>query len=263
MKMAANLQGRRTCDFLWDEQGGLCPVCHQTITTADGVAQPPHRVATQGGSDTMRTACCCIRPATGKSTAKVEVVKPRPAEGRLKGLSRMTGNCPVRFLGEEGRQHPSPTRRSAPAWGMRGALAIPAMRPICSSLQRQTLTPSSIAALSMDHQALLNEGLRPRDLTLPFCQQSQIVEAMRRQFGDCPTLCLSPSPVRRAKRPSYSHIRHGQSSRDLWLCSPRLPDPLIDEIGRYFLRTASVPRLFSPRREAITPRHMSIPAMPR
>ena len=30
---------------LWKEQDGICPVCHQKITTADGMAQPSYPVA--------------------------------------------------------------------------------------------------------------------------------------------------------------------------------------------------------------------------
>jgi RNA-directed DNA polymerase len=36
VKMAAHLQGRRALNFLWRQQGGICPVCQQPITRLTG-----------------------------------------------------------------------------------------------------------------------------------------------------------------------------------------------------------------------------------
>ena len=36
VKMAGTLAGRWTLRLLWKEQGGICPVCNQKITTVTG-----------------------------------------------------------------------------------------------------------------------------------------------------------------------------------------------------------------------------------
>jgi RNA-directed DNA polymerase len=51
VKMTHDLQGRRQLLYLWKQQDGLCPICHQKITTLTGWHNH-HRVwRTYGGSD--------------------------------------------------------------------------------------------------------------------------------------------------------------------------------------------------------------------
>jgi RNA-directed DNA polymerase len=52
VKMTHNLTGRRQLLYLWKQQDGLCPICHQKITRLTG-GHNHHRIwRTHGGSDT-------------------------------------------------------------------------------------------------------------------------------------------------------------------------------------------------------------------
>lgn len=52
VKMAHQLKGRRQLLHLWQQQDGLCPVCHQKITRLTGWHNHPIVWRTHGGSDT-------------------------------------------------------------------------------------------------------------------------------------------------------------------------------------------------------------------
>ena len=51
VKMADNLKGRRQLLYLWQQQEGICPVCHQKITTLTGWHSHHIVRRTDGGSD--------------------------------------------------------------------------------------------------------------------------------------------------------------------------------------------------------------------
>ena len=55
MKMAGTLVGRWTLRLLWKEQGGICPVCNQKITTVTGWHNHHIVWRTHGGKDTLGT----------------------------------------------------------------------------------------------------------------------------------------------------------------------------------------------------------------
>jgi RNA-directed DNA polymerase len=50
--MAHQLRGRRQLLYLWQQQDGLCPVCHQNITRLTGWHNHHIVWRTYGGSDT-------------------------------------------------------------------------------------------------------------------------------------------------------------------------------------------------------------------
>jgi RNA-directed DNA polymerase len=82
VKMAANRQGRRTLNFLWRQQGGLCPVCQQPITQLTGWHNHHLVMRSHGGGDHVSNRVLlhptCHRQA---HSLGLEVVKPRPATG--------------------------------------------------------------------------------------------------------------------------------------------------------------------------------------
>jgi RNA-directed DNA polymerase len=49
--MADNLKGRRQLLYLWQQQDGICPVCHYKITTLTGWHSHHIVWRTEGGRD--------------------------------------------------------------------------------------------------------------------------------------------------------------------------------------------------------------------
>lgn len=82
LKMAAHLQGRRQLLYLWQEQNGLCPVCHQKITHLTGWHNHHIVWRTKGGSDKAENRVL-LHPNCHRQvhSQKLEVVKPRPSPG--------------------------------------------------------------------------------------------------------------------------------------------------------------------------------------
>ena len=82
LKMAATLRGRRTLNYLWREQGGLCPICDQPITRLTGWHQHHLVWRSQGGSEGMENRVLlhpqCHRQAHARGFS---VSKPRPSRG--------------------------------------------------------------------------------------------------------------------------------------------------------------------------------------
>lgn len=82
VKMAAHLQGRRTLNFLWRQQGGICPVCQQPITRLTGWHN--HHIVWRslgGGHQTANRVLLhptCHRQAHSQG---LSVEKPRLATG--------------------------------------------------------------------------------------------------------------------------------------------------------------------------------------
>ena len=70
VKMAGTLVGRWTLRLLWKEQGGICPVGNQKITTVTGGTTTISCGEPMGARIRSRTACWCIRTAINRSTAK-------------------------------------------------------------------------------------------------------------------------------------------------------------------------------------------------
>jgi RNA-directed DNA polymerase len=83
--MATKLKGRRWLLHLWQEQDGLCPVCHQKITTITGWQSHHILWRSKGGPDTaenrvlLHPTCHQQIHSQGKT-----VEKPRPAKGERK-----------------------------------------------------------------------------------------------------------------------------------------------------------------------------------
>jgi len=80
--MARTLVGRRKLLHLWNEQGGLCPVCNQRITTLTGWHNHHIVWRSHGGSDGAENRVL-LHPTchTRVHGLGVSVVKPRPATG--------------------------------------------------------------------------------------------------------------------------------------------------------------------------------------
>ena len=82
IKMANTLLGRRKLLFLWKQQNGLCPVCHQKITKVTGWNRHHLIWKSKGGKEDADN-CVLLHPNCHQQvhSRKVEVVKPRPARG--------------------------------------------------------------------------------------------------------------------------------------------------------------------------------------
>ena len=80
--MKQSLLRDRRSGFLWDKQGGQCPVCHQTITPQTGWHIHHLRWRSKGGSDRADNQVLlhpnCHRQVHSQG---LTVVKPRPARG--------------------------------------------------------------------------------------------------------------------------------------------------------------------------------------
>jgi RNA-directed DNA polymerase len=88
VKMADSLKGRRSLLYLWREQNGICPVCQQAITKLTGWHNHHIVWRSKGGSDEAANRVLlhpnCHRQIHSQG---LDVAKPRPHKGRLKGLS--------------------------------------------------------------------------------------------------------------------------------------------------------------------------------
>jgi RNA-directed DNA polymerase len=88
VKMANSLTGRRSLLYLWREQGGICPVCKQSITKLTGWHNHHIVGRSKGGSDGAANRVLlhpnCHRQVHSQG---LDVAKPRPQKGRSKGLS--------------------------------------------------------------------------------------------------------------------------------------------------------------------------------
>jgi RNA-directed DNA polymerase len=82
VKMARTLVGRWTLRLLWKEQGGICPVCHQKITTETGWHNHHIQWRTRGGKDTVENHVL-VHPTCHQQihSRGLEVGKPRPPKG--------------------------------------------------------------------------------------------------------------------------------------------------------------------------------------
>lgn len=82
VQMANTLRGKRKLLYLWREQEGLCPVCHQPITQLSGWHNHHIVWRTLGGSDRAENRVLlhpnCHRQVHSQG---LEVAKPRPATG--------------------------------------------------------------------------------------------------------------------------------------------------------------------------------------
>ncbi len=94
VKMANDLKGKRTLLYLWQEQDGICPVCHQKITKLTGWHSHHIVWRTHGGTDGASNRVL-LHPNCHRQVHSLglTVAKPRPTKRsnrRLKGLSCMT-----------------------------------------------------------------------------------------------------------------------------------------------------------------------------
>jgi RNA-directed DNA polymerase len=82
LKMTQDLQGRQQLLYLWQEQDGLCPICHQKITKLTGWHNHHLVWRVNGGSDKAENRVLlhpnCHRQVHNQ---KLTVVKPRPSSG--------------------------------------------------------------------------------------------------------------------------------------------------------------------------------------
>ncbi len=83
VKMVHNLKGKRQLIYLWKEQNGLCPVCHQKITKLTGWNNHHIVRRVDGGAD-RRENRVLLHPNCHRQVHSqgLSVVKPRPAKGR-------------------------------------------------------------------------------------------------------------------------------------------------------------------------------------
>lgn len=83
VKMVHNLKGKRQLIYLWKEQKGLCPVCHQKITKLTGWNNHHIVRRVDGGADRQENRVLlhpnCHRQVHSQG---LSVVKPRPVKGR-------------------------------------------------------------------------------------------------------------------------------------------------------------------------------------
>ena len=82
VKMAGTLAGRWTLRLLWKEQGGICPVCNQKITTVTGWHNHHIVWRTHGGKDPIENRVL-VHPNCHQQihSQELDVGKPRPAKG--------------------------------------------------------------------------------------------------------------------------------------------------------------------------------------
>ena len=82
VKMAGTLVGRWTLRLLWKDQGGICPVCHQKITTVTGWHNHHILWRTHGGKDTIENRVL-VHPNCHQQihSQGLDVGKPRSAKG--------------------------------------------------------------------------------------------------------------------------------------------------------------------------------------
>jgi RNA-directed DNA polymerase len=82
VKMAGTLMGRWTLRLLWHEQGGICPVCLQKITTVTGWHNHHIEWRTHGGQDTIENRVL-VHPTCHQQihSQGLDVGKPRPERG--------------------------------------------------------------------------------------------------------------------------------------------------------------------------------------
>jgi RNA-directed DNA polymerase len=83
VKTVKNLQGKRRLIHLWREQQGLCPLCHQKITTLTGWHSHHIIWRVYGGSDIAANRVL-LHPNCHRqlhTRPDLVVVKPRPARG--------------------------------------------------------------------------------------------------------------------------------------------------------------------------------------
>jgi RNA-directed DNA polymerase len=82
VKMADDLKGRRQLLRLWQEQDGICPVCHQKITKLTGWHNHHLVWRTHGGSDKAENRVL-LHPNCHNQvhSSGLTVVKPRPEKG--------------------------------------------------------------------------------------------------------------------------------------------------------------------------------------
>jgi len=82
LKMENNLKGRRQLLYLWKQQQGICPICHQKITELTGWHNHHITWRVNGGSDKAENRALlhpnCHRQVHNQ---RLEVVKPRPSPG--------------------------------------------------------------------------------------------------------------------------------------------------------------------------------------
>ena len=82
VKMAGTLLGRWTLRLLWKDQGGICPLCNQKITTVTGWHNHHILWRTHGGKDTIENRVL-VHPNCHQQIHNqgFDVGKPRPAKG--------------------------------------------------------------------------------------------------------------------------------------------------------------------------------------
>ena len=82
VKMAGTLVGRWTLRLLWKDQDGICPVCHQKITTVTGWHNHHILWRTHGGKDTIENRVL-VHPDCHQQihSLGLDVGKPRPTKG--------------------------------------------------------------------------------------------------------------------------------------------------------------------------------------
>ena len=101
-KMKDSLSGKGQLLRLWWSQDKTCPLCRQQITK-ETRWNIHHLIPREDGGKDNLANLVLVHPNGHRQLhcQKLEVVKPAPARGLCRGLSRMKGNFHVRFLGEE------------------------------------------------------------------------------------------------------------------------------------------------------------------
>jgi len=82
MQIANNLQGRRLLRYLWQEQGGVCPLCQQQITKVTGWHNHHLHWRSRGGSSRVGNRVL-LHPECHRRLHRegLSVSKPRPLRG--------------------------------------------------------------------------------------------------------------------------------------------------------------------------------------
>ena len=82
LEMAQDLTGRRQLLYLWEEQGGICPICQQKITKLTGWHNHHMVWRVNGGEDKAENRVL-LHPNCHRQvhSQQLEVVKPRPSVG--------------------------------------------------------------------------------------------------------------------------------------------------------------------------------------
>ena len=95
---AHQLRGRRQLLYLWQQQDGLCPVCHQNITRLTGWHN--HHSWSRSASGTVPNTALSQRLMNSEATDQTRGLRPA---ARLRSIPRKYASAAARYCSRENR----------------------------------------------------------------------------------------------------------------------------------------------------------------